>query len=102
MTACYELTDAGYHSEQIQAYCESPEHVVLIPDVERQNKPAVPMAPAARQRYQMRTRIERLTARLKDKFGGNHIRVRGHRKVTAHLLLGVLMLAVDQGLRLAS
>ena len=49
----------------------------------------------------MQTRIEQLTARLKGEFGGNHIRVRGHRKVTAHLLLGVLMLAVDQVLRLA-
>jgi hypothetical protein len=102
VTACYELMDAGYHSEHIQAYCESLGHVVLIPDVERQNKPAVPMAPAQKQRYRLRTLIERMTARLKDEFGGGHIRVRGHCKVMAHLMLGVLMLAVDQVLRLAS
>lgn len=102
VTACYELMDAGYHSEQIQAYCERLGHVVLIPDVERQNKPAVPMAPAEKQRYGLRTLIERMTGRLKDEFGGGHIRVRGHRKVMAHLMLGVLMLAVDQVLRLAS
>ena len=100
VTACYELMDAGYHSEHIQAYGERLGHVVLIPDVERQNKPAVPMAPAQKQRYQLRTLIERMTGRLKDEFGGGHIRVRGHRKVMAHLMLGVLMLAVDQVLRL--
>jgi hypothetical protein len=102
VTACYELMDAGYHSEHIQAYGESLGHVVLIPDVERQNKPAVPMAPAQKERYGLRTIVERMTGRLKDEFGGGHIRVRGHRKVTAHLMLGVLMLAVDQVLRLAS
>jgi hypothetical protein len=102
VTACYELMDAGYHSERIQAYSEGLGHVVLIPDVERQGKEAMPMAPAQKQRYGLRTLIERMTGRLKDEFGGGHIRVRGHRKVMAHLMLGVLMLAVDQVLRLAS
>jgi transposase len=102
VTACYELMDAGYHSERIQAYSEGLGHVVLIPDVERQGKEAMPMAPAQKQRYGLRTLIERMTGRLKDEFGGGHIRVRGHRKVMAHLMLGVLMLAVDQLLRLAS
>lgn len=101
VTACYELMDAGYHSEHIQAYCEGLGHVVLIPDVERNNKPAVEMEPARHRRYQQRGLIERLNGRLKDEFGASHIRVRGHRKVLAHLMLGVLMLAVDQLLRLA-
>jgi hypothetical protein len=102
VTACYELMDAGYHSEHIQAYCEGLGHVVLIPDVERKNKPAAQMEPARQQRYQLRGLIERLNGRLKDEFGANHIRVRGHRKVLAHLMLGVLMLAVDQVLRLVT
>ena len=73
---------------------------MLIPDVERQGKEAMPMEPARQQRYRLRSLIERLTGRLKDEFGGQHIRVRGHRKVFAHLMLGILMLAVDQLLRL--
>ena len=60
------------------------------------------MAPAQKQGYGLRTLIERMTARLKDESAGGPIRVRGHRKVMADLMLGVLMLAVDQVLRLAS
>ena len=89
-------------SEDIQKYCEGLGRVVLIPDVERQGKPALPMAPAAKKRYELRGMIEQLTARLKDEFGGRHIRVRGWRKVLAHLMLGVLMLSVDQLLRLVT
>ena len=102
VTACYELMDAGYHSPHIQTYCEGLGHVVLIPDVERQNKPALPMQPARQQRYQLRGLIEQLTGRLKDEFGGRFVRVRGHRKVFTHLMLGILMLAVDQLLRLVT
>lgn len=102
VTACYELMDRGYHSEDIRKYCEGLGHVVLIPDVERPGKPAVPMAPAAKKRYELRGMIEQLTARLKDEFGGRHVRVRGWRKVLAHLMLGVLMLSVDQLLRLVT
>lgn len=102
VTACYELMDAGYHSQQIQAYCEGLGHVVLIPDVERDNKRALPMAPARQQRYQLRGLIEQLTGRLKEEFGARFVRVRGHRKVLTHLLFGILMLAVDQLLRLVT
>jgi hypothetical protein len=101
VTAFYELMDAAYHSPEIQSYCESLGHVALIPDVERKGNPAVPMAPAQRRRYELRGRIEQLTARLKDEFGGRHVRVRGWRKVLTHLMFGVLMLSVDQLLRLA-
>ncbi len=45
---------------------------------------------------------ERVNARLKDEFGAGHIRVRGPEKVMAHLMFGVLALAVDQWLKLAA
>ena len=41
-----------------------------------------------------------MNARLKDEFGGNTLRVRGAKKVMAHLMFGVLALTVDQLLRL--
>jgi hypothetical protein len=44
---------------------------------------------------------ERVNARLKDEFGAGHIRVRGPVKGMAHLIFGMVALAVDQGLRLA-
>lgn len=98
--AYYELMDAGYHSTEIRSFCEGLGHVVLIPDVERNGKAPLPMEPASKKRYGLRGAIEQLTARLKDEFGGRHIRVRGWRKVLTHLMLGVLMLSVDQMLRL--
>jgi len=56
---------------------------------------------AQQERYKERTMSERVNARLKDEFGAGHIRVRGPVKVIAHLMFGVVSLAVDQWLRLA-
>ena len=42
------------------------------------------------------TTVERVYARLKDEFGGRHVRVRGHAKVLCHLMFGILALAVSQ------
>ncbi len=47
-------------------------------------------------RYSNRSTFERVNARLKDGFGGRHVRVRGHAKVFAHIMFGVLALAIDQ------
>jgi len=44
--------------------------------------------------------VERVNGRLKDEFGGRHVRVRGHAKVLCHLMFGVVALTVDQLMRL--
>ena len=41
-----------------------------------------------------------MNARLKDEFGGRHLRVRGHGKAYCHLMFGILALSVSQLLRL--
>jgi hypothetical protein len=51
-------------------------------------------------RYNERSNVERVNGRLKDEFGGKNIRVRGHSKVMAHLIFGILALTADQLLRL--
>lgn len=51
-------------------------------------------------RYRERTTAERANTRLKDEFGGNHVWVRGATKVMSHLMFGVLVLSVDQFMRL--
>ena len=43
---------------------------------------------------------EQANARLKDEFGASKLRVRGIAKVTCHLLFGILVLVVEQLLRL--
>ena len=52
------------------------------------------------QRYEERTVVERVNGRLKDEFGAHHLRVRGHKKVQAHLMFGIVVLCVDQIMRL--
>lgn len=47
-------------------------------------------------RYHERSTVERVNARLKDEFGGRMVRVRGHAKVTCHLMFGILVLTANQ------
>ena len=46
--------------------------------------------------------VERVKARLKDEFGARFLRVRGSIKVKCHLMFGIVALAADQILRVAS
>jgi len=46
-----------------------------------------------------RSTAERVNARLKDEFGGRMVRVRGDKKVMAHLMFGLIALTVDQLMR---
>ena len=41
-----------------------------------------------------------LNGRLKDEFGGRHVRVRGYDKVLAHLMFGMTVLTASQLMRL--
>lgn len=65
-------------------------------------KPKRELSWAERDRYRERTMVERVYGRLKDEFGGRHVRVRGASKVMAHLMFGVLALTADQLLRLGA
>ncbi len=48
-----------------------------------------------------RSNVERVLGRLKDEFGARNLRVRGHQKVTCHLMFGMLALTLGQLMRLA-
>jgi hypothetical protein len=48
----------------------------------------------------MRSSAERANSRLKEDFGANNVMVKGHSKVTQHLMFGVVVLFADQLLRL--
>ena len=51
-------------------------------------------------RYNERSTAERVNGLLKDAYGGRHVRVRVHEKVFCHLMFGILVLTVDQLMRL--
>ena len=53
-------------------------------------------------RYNERSTVGRVDARLKDEFGGRVVRVRGHAKVRCHLMFGILALTANQMLILVT
>ena len=99
VTSLYDVMDAAYCSLELHEHCRSLDHVPLI-DHNPRGGEKEEFEPADALRYNERTVAERSNARLKDEFGGRHVRVRGHSKVMCHLMFGVLALSVDQLLRL--
>jgi hypothetical protein len=101
VTNLYDLMDSAYDTRIIWAESELLGHVPIIENNPRRGE-KVEMAPAQKQRYKTRNTSERANSRLKDTFGGRQVRVRGAKKVMAHLMFGILVLAADQLLRLAT
>jgi transposase len=109
----YDLMDSAYDAPEIGQHSRDLGHVPII-DKNPRAAPGVKAemeAEARRQqragyqlaedvRYNERSAAERVNGRLKDEFGGRHVRVRGHDKVLCHLMFGVLALTCDQLLRL--
>ena len=109
VTHCYELMDAAYDAGHILDHSRQLGHVPIVDPVQRTDpkesfvppkNPSRQLSWAEEERYQERTMVERVNARLKDEFGGRNVRVRGASKVMAHLMFGVLALTVDQILKL--
>jgi hypothetical protein len=99
VTSLYDLMDSAYCSPVIRQHSRDLGHVPLIDHNPRRGEKRE-FAPHEADRYKLRTQVERVNARLKDEFGANFVRVRGHAKVSTHLMLGVLVLTADQLLRL--
>lgn len=109
----YDLMDAAYDIPAINEHSRSLGHVPLIDKNPRRDKQLkkdleeealarkiLNWEPAEEKRYNERSTAERANSRLKDEFGALKVRVRGHTKVTCHLMFGVLVLAADQLMKL--
>lgn len=99
VTNLYDVMDAAYCSTELREHSKSLGHVPLIDHNPRRGE-KIEFDPAEAIRYNERTVAERTNARLKDEFGGNHLRVKGGAKVFEHLMFGVLTLSADQLMRL--
>ena len=110
----YDLMDAAYDSIEIWAHCILLGHKPII-DVNPRR--SVDMQEALKQEKKARRTLglffpeERRyvpsvqgpsgsMGRLKDEFGGRHVRVRGYDKVLAHLMFGMTVLTASQLMRL--
>ena len=98
----YDLMDSAYDTPEIRAFSEKLGHVAII-DVNPRRRAEMKaerkrealaercighLSPEAR-RYRERSTVERVNGRLKDEFGGRHVRVRGPGKVMCHLMFGI-------------
>lgn len=98
MTYLY-LMDAAYDAKRIDETSRELGHVPIT-DRNGRGQEVIPMAPHEAQRYKIRSGAERANSRLKEDFGANNVMVKGHGKVTQHLMFGVIALFADQLLRL--
>lgn len=112
VTYLYELMDAAYDAYAIAESSRSAGHSPLIDSnprskkakaeraEERKRRDHLNLNDAKDRRYNERTNVERAIGRLKDEFGGQCVRVRGHLKVACHLGFGLLALTADSLIRL--
>ena len=109
----YDLMDAAYDSIEIWAHSillghkpiidVNPRRSVEMQEALKQEKKArrtLGLVFPEERRYVVRSGSERINGRLKDEFGGRHVRVRGYDKVLAHLMFGMTVLTASQLMRL--
>jgi hypothetical protein len=113
VTNLYDLMDSAYDAPEIKATSCDLGHVPIIDPhprniaggkaekaAEAERQRLVNHYPAETIRFHQRSAAERVNARVKDDFGGRHVRVRGAAKVMCHLMFGMLALTVEQLIRL--
>ena len=91
----YDLADAAYDAPEIKMVSEMLGHVPII-DPNKRRGEEKELEPASQIRYHVRTGVERANSEIKDNYGANHVRVKGHLKVLCHLMFGVLVLTAKQ------
>lgn len=87
----YDLMDAAYDADDIRQISIEMGHVPIIDRNVRGGK-EIPMEPDRARRYNGRSASERFNSDLKDNHGGSMIRVKGQKKVHAHLMFGLLVI----------
>ena len=89
----YSLMDAAYNSELIKKVVNDAGKVAIIDPKKPRGGEKLPLDPAKKECYKIRTTVERTNAAIKDDFGGRFVRVRGQAKVSTHLMFGVLAMS---------
>jgi hypothetical protein len=109
----YDLMDSAYDAQEIRDQSRALGHVPIIDSNPRRGGKAQAEAEARAKRfagyelaedvrYNQRSSAERVNGNLKDNCGGNHVRVRGAPKVFCHLMFGILVVTVEQIMRLVT
>jgi hypothetical protein len=111
ITSLYDMMDSAYDAPQIKAHSRALGHIPIIdPNPRSKIRKAELKAEAKRRRaanytlaedrrYNERSTVERVNGRIKDDFGARMVRVQGHAKVMTHLMFGIVVLTVEQLMR---
>lgn len=104
----YDMMDSAYDAPLIKEHSRKLGHVPIIDinprskarkeelEGEAKRRKAANYTLAEDRRYNERSTVERVNGRIKDEFGARRVRVRGHAKVMAHLMFGIIAVTVDQ------
>ena len=109
----YDLMDSAYDVPEIRAKSVALGHVPIIDHKTRRGETtAIETEARAKRkagyelaedvRYNQRSSAERVNSNLKDNCGGNTVRVRGAAKVFCHLMFGIVVVTVEQVMRLVT
>jgi hypothetical protein len=113
VTNLYDLMDSAYDAPEIRDKSRALGHVPIIEanprrggkaqaETEARAKRSAGYELAEDVRYHQRSSAERVNGNLKDNSGGDHVRVRGAPKVFCHLMFGILVVTVEQMMRLVT
>jgi hypothetical protein len=89
----YSVMDSAYDAKWIYAYIRRCGRIPIIDPNIRRDKNRAPLDPAKQERYKIRTVVERAYSHLKDRLIPQSLYVKGNRKVSFVLMLGVILLA---------
>ncbi len=95
LTSMYNLMDSAYDAPEIHEYSRSLQHVPIIDHNKRRGEKRE-FEPARKIRYRERSAAERVNSYLKDNYGGETVRVKGQKKVIAHLMFGLIAITAKQ------
>jgi hypothetical protein len=85
--------DTAYDAQDIRNYIEGKGRVAIIDGNKRRSEGARSFDAAEKERFKIRSTVERANSHLKDWLIGGRVYVRGIRKVSFHLMSGVVCLA---------
>ena len=91
----YDLMDSAYDVKEIRAFSETLGHVPIIDHNPKGHGEKNKFEPAQAERFKQRTSVERVFSQLDD-HGRYTVRVRGHSKIMAHLMFGLLVITTKQ------
>ena len=90
---CYSVMDSAYDSKAIEQFIRDCGHIAIIEPNCRKDKNRPSFDPAKKERYKIRTTVERSYSILKDWLIPRAIYVKGHSKVSFVLFSAVLCMA---------